>query len=85
MRALADIGRIVRHIAVVNPVAAARVGRELVLAGDSLAMFPWRGRPGHHPGIRELVAVWPYIMIYRIAAPDVVTILRIWHGAQDRA
>jgi toxin ParE1/3/4 len=82
--ALADIGRIVRHIAADNPVAAQRIGRELLLAGDSLAVFPRRGRPGRLAGTRELVAVSPYLLVYRIASGDAVTILRVWHAAQDR-
>jgi plasmid stabilization system protein ParE len=39
-KALTDVGRIVRHIAEDNPVAARRIGRELLLAGDSLELFP---------------------------------------------
>ena len=84
-KALADVGRIVRHIATENPVAARQVGRELLLAGDSLVMFPRRGRPGRQAGTRELVVVLPYIIVYRIKDEDVVTILRVWHGTQDRA
>ena len=84
-KALADVGRIVRYIATDNPVAARQVGRELLLAGDSLVMFPRRGRPGRQVGTRELVVVPPYIIVYRLKDEDVVTILRIWHGAQDRA
>lgn len=83
-RAVADVGRIVRHIAFDNPVAAARVGRELLLAGDSLALFSRRGRPGRQPGTRELVVTAPYLLVYRLADPDRVTILRVWHAAQDR-
>lgn len=83
-RALADIGRIVRYIATDNPIAARRVGRELLLAGDSLLTFPRRGRPGRQAGTRELVALPPYIIVYRIAGDDTVTILRIWHAAQHR-
>ncbi len=83
-RALNDVGRIVRHIATDNPVAAARLGRELLLAGDSLAVFPRRGRPGRQPGTRELVAFFPYVIVYRVASADLVTILRVWHAAQDR-
>jgi plasmid stabilization system protein ParE len=30
-----------------------------------------------------MVAVYPYVMIYDVR-PDGVTILRIWHAAQDR-
>jgi plasmid stabilization system protein ParE len=83
-RALADVGRIVRYIAADNPVAAKRVGQELLLAGDSLTLFPRRGRPGRQPETRELVALPPYIIVYRVTGADTVTILRIWHTAQDR-
>ena len=83
-RALTDVGRIVRHIAVDNPVAAGRIGRELLLAGDSLVMFPHRGRPGRLAGTRELMAIGPYLLVYRIAGADAVTIVRVWHAAQDR-
>lgn len=83
-RALADISRITRYIATDNPIAAARVARELLLAGDSLVLFPRRGRPGRLAGTRELVAVRPYIIVYRVAETDAVTVLRVWHGAQDR-
>jgi toxin ParE1/3/4 len=83
-KALDDVGRIVRFIAADNPVAAKRVGRELLLAGDSLAMFPRRGRPGRHAGTRELVVMAPYLIVYRVSDADVVTILRVWHAARDR-
>lgn len=79
----ADLSRIFRHIAEENPVAARRVARELLLAGESLTLFPRRGRPGLIPGTRELVAVTPYIIVYEVAEAE-VTILRVWHGAQDR-
>jgi plasmid stabilization system protein ParE len=48
-RALADVSRIVRHIAADNPVAAKRVGREILLAGDSLVMFPIAAGPDGRP------------------------------------
>jgi toxin ParE1/3/4 len=83
-KALADVGRIVRYIATDNPVAAKRVGRELLLAGDSLVMFPRRGRPGRQAGTRELVVTPPYLIVYRISGVDRVTILRVWHAARDR-
>lgn len=72
-----DIGRIVRYIATDSPVAAKRVGRELLLAGDSLMMFPSRGRPGRQTGTRELVVTPPYLIVYRASDADVVTILRV--------
>jgi plasmid stabilization system protein ParE len=80
-----DVVSIARHIATENPLAATRMAQELLLAGDSLASFPHRGRPGLAAGTRELVAVWPYLIVYRIDAPsETVRIIRIWHGARDR-
>jgi len=82
--AQADVARLVRYIADENPIAARKIARELILAGDSLAVFPRRGRQGLARGTRELVAVPPYIVVYRIDTADRATILRVWHGAQDR-
>jgi toxin ParE1/3/4 len=82
--ALADIHLIVTHISEENSFAARRLARELMLAGDSLVVFPRRGRSGRVPGTRELVALAPYVIVYEVAEPDRVTILRVWHGAQDR-
>jgi toxin ParE1/3/4 len=65
-QALADVARIARYIATDNPVAAASVARELLLGGDSLALFPLRGRQGRQAGTRELVAIRPYIIVYRV-------------------
>jgi addiction module RelE/StbE family toxin len=84
-QALNDVARIAGYIANDNPVAAARVARELLIAGDSLAVFPRRGRPSSLPGRRELVAVRPYVLVYRILPDETVDILRIWHAAQDRS
>lgn len=86
-QALADVSRITAYIAAENPVAATRVARELLLAGDSLAMFPRRGRPSLAlPGRRELVVVRPYVIVYRVLHDgETVDILRVWHAAQDRS
>ena len=53
-----------------------------MLAGDSLVEFPHRGRTGNDPRTRELVALWPYIIVYETLTD--VHILRVWHGAQLR-
>ena len=84
-KALADVSRIVRYIATDNQVAAKRVGQELLLAGDSLVIFPRRGRPGREAGTRELVVMPPYLIVYRVSGADLVTILRVWHAAQNRS
>jgi len=55
----------------------------LLLASESLALLPERGSSGSASGTRELVAARTYVLIYRVRK-DVVSILRIWHAAQDR-
>ena len=82
--ARADILRIIHYIADENPVAAWKIGRALVLAGDNLAVFPQRGRPGRVRGTRELTTVAPFIIVYEITDTDRVRIMRVWHGAQER-
>jgi toxin ParE1/3/4 len=80
-----DRRRIFSYLAERNPAAAARLIEALILAADSLASFPDRGRPGQAPGTRELVTAYPYLLVYEVdRAAGVVQILRVWHGAQDR-
>lgn len=82
---LADRDAIIAYLEPLNPHAAVNLLQALVLAGDSLTLFPHRGRPGLAINTRELVAVWPYLIVYEVdARADVVRILRVWHGAQDR-
>ncbi|MGY0712283.1 type II toxin-antitoxin system RelE/ParE family toxin [Azospirillum argentinense] len=64
--------------------SARRLAQELVLAGDSLQVFPRRGRRGLVEGTRELVVVRPYVIVYDIGEDETVSILRLWHSAQDR-
>jgi plasmid stabilization system protein ParE len=77
---LHDVGRTIRYIATDNPVTAKRVGRELLLAGDSLVMFR-RRRPrtsGRHARIGGHAP--PTSSSNRVSGADVVTILRVWHA-----
>jgi toxin ParE1/3/4 len=55
----------------------------LVAACDRLEHLPERGRPGLISGTRELVAIWPYVIVYRVTE-HAVEVIRIWHGAQNR-
>ena len=81
--ALLDIDAAYRFIAERNPLAAQHMVDRLTAAGDSLATFPNRGRPSSLEGYRELVAVRPYVIVYRVME-DRVRIIRVWHGAQRR-
>jgi plasmid stabilization system protein ParE len=81
--ALADLAGIRTHIGEHNPFAATRIAIQIIATCDRLEYLPERGRPGIVPGTRELTAMWPYVIVYRIT-PAAVEIIRIWHGAQDR-
>lgn len=73
------------YIAQFNPYAAAGLFHRLQGAGNGLALYPRRGRPGPH-GTRELTLVQPYVLVYEVDdGAGKIVILRIWHGAQDRA
>jgi plasmid stabilization system protein ParE len=82
--ALRDLGEIARYVARDSPVAAERVGLELVAVAESLAQLPRRGAPLRaRPGVRRLV-VDPYLVTYRIAEElGVVYVLRFWHSKRD--
>ncbi len=81
--ALDDLAHIREHIGNESPAAATRVAVQIIAACDRLEYLPERGRPGLVPGTREVTALWPYVIAYRVSQ-DSVEILRIWHGAQNR-
>jgi len=81
----ADRDALVAYIEQDNPAAARRILYDLLLAADSLAEFPERGRPGLVAGTRELVLSKQYVLVYEVDGPaDRVLIRRIWHMARDR-
>lgn len=77
-----DLVEIVQYIAADSPRAAYEVHdriRELV---GKLAAHPGLGRPGRVRGTRELVVSGtPFLVPYRIKG-EVLTILRVLHGAR---
>ena len=80
--ATARLEEIASYITQFDERAADRFQLRLKRAGDSLAIFPERGRLAAR-GRRELVSVRPYIITYRVLA-DTVFILTIRHGRQRR-
>jgi len=82
LAAAADLARILSYIGHFNPHAAERMASRLKAAALSLAEFPERGRP-RPDGARELTVIPPYLILYDVP-PERVTVLRVWHGAQDR-
>ena len=82
--ALREIDRIYRYIAQFNPRAAENTARAILAAGDSLEIFPFRGRVVPGSRLREMSLPYPYIIRYRVAG-DHVRILRVRHGARRPA
>jgi toxin ParE1/3/4 len=76
-----DVISIRAYINQFNPAAAVRMANLLIAAADSLSQMPDRGRP-IAGGRRELISAWPYVIRYR-AKGDLVTILRVRHGARQ--
>jgi len=48
-----------------------------------LAEGPFAGAEDTDLGGRRRVVVRPYLIVYRVASPDVVRVARIVHGARD--
>ena len=77
---LRQIEEIHDYIALDNPIAAVRMAELLHQAGESLEMFPNRGRPVPGTRMRELI-VRPYIIRYQVDGNRVL-IVRVRHGAR---
>ena len=81
--ALSDLASIRRFLSERNPVAAIELTLRLSNAMASLELMPLRGCLGLVVGTRELLAVPPYVITYRVARNH-VEIARVWHVAQAR-
>ena len=79
-RAIRDLAGIRAYIGQFAPLAARRFTGRLVATVESLTEHPNRGRPVGD-GVRELVAVRPYLVLYEVR-DQMVHILHIKHGAQ---
>jgi len=80
--ALEEIARAADYLMAFNPKAARELAEALIVAGDSLAHFPHRGRRVGNTDKRELVTAYPYIIRYRIVRDEQVRILRVRHMAR---
>lgn len=84
LAAEADLERIREAILSENPTAAEKVQQSIARAVELLRFFPNLGRPGTLKGTREkTVKSLPYVIVYAVGDKD-LTILRIFHGAQNR-
>ena len=79
-----DLVSLFEYIAKDDAPAARKVSRQIRAAIDRLRQFPSYGRIGDVAGTRQfVVAGVPYIVVYEIE-DETITILRIYHTAQDR-
>ena len=83
--AVQDLRDICDFISLDNPVAAQRMGEELIKQSEAIAIFPQSGRvvpEKKDPLIRETL-VGSYRIIYRVdESKKVVALTRIWHSAR---
>lgn len=78
-----DLDAIIDSIALDSPAAAQKVFRAVVATCKRLGEFPGLGHAGLLPATREFsVAGLPYLIVYEVYA-DTLTILAVFHGAQD--
>ena len=80
--AIAQLSEIRAYIEQDKPEAAREVARRIVAAADQLSSNPRLGRPGRHPGTRELIIPGtPYLLPYRIQDQQ-IRILAVFHTAR---
>jgi plasmid stabilization system protein ParE len=81
--ALAELDEILGYISERSPLGAKHVEARVRRAFDHIAQYPEAAeRLEQRPGVRRLpLARYPYVIYYEIG-PDVVTVLRILHGAR---
>ena len=85
--ALAHISAIHDYIGSRDPTAATSVVRRIRAAAERMRQFPHIGHLGIVPGTMEwTVRGLPYVIVHEVD-PDQgeVTILAVYHGAQDRS
>jgi toxin ParE1/3/4 len=82
--AIARLAEIRAFVALDKPEAAERLGTRIISVIEALRLHPRLGRASAVPGVRELVlGTAPYVIYYRLCS-DIITILNVRHGAQDR-
>jgi plasmid stabilization system protein ParE len=83
--AVQDLRDVCEFISRDNPVAAQRMGEELIEQAEAIALFPQSGRtvPEKKDSLIRETIVGSYRIIYRVDEVDkVVAIVRIWHSAR---
>src|SRR5262245_20085750 len=86
LRAQLDLDNIFSYIVQRNSRAATEVVARIRYAADRLGELPYMGHIGRARGTHEWAVVGlPYVIVYEIdEAVQEVTIIAVFHGAQDR-
>jgi toxin ParE1/3/4 len=85
-KAVGDLEKIVRYIALNNPEAARKVGQNLLNKTKELSQFPFKGQKVlefNDADIRQII-LKPYRIVYRVEE-DIkrISIARFWHSSQE--
>jgi plasmid stabilization system protein ParE len=80
-----DLERILRKIAVDNPIAARNLGNLIIQSGESLIFFPERHpKVRQRPGVRRYIVKKYFKVFYRVqTATQTVEVLRCWDGRRE--
>ncbi len=85
-KAVGDLEKIVRYIALNNPEAARKVGQNLLDKTKELSQFPFKGQKVlefDDADIRQII-LKPYRIVYRVEEDlKRVSIARFWHSSQE--
>ncbi len=82
-KALEDLERLHEFVAEKNPAAADRIRRQLLDSFQTLLKQPLAGKPVKSLPVRQWV-VGDYVLRYLLQEEQILTIVRIWHGREDR-
>lgn len=82
-QALEDLIRLRAFIAERNPAAAQRISQQLIRSIRSLVDQPFMGHDIGLAGTQEWIA-GDYVVHY-VVRDDLLTVLQVWHGRENRA
>lgn len=77
-----DLDRVIEHVARNRPGDEDDEAIKVLDAVDLIATQPNAGRAGRVSGIREWVAVYPWVIVYLVQDKDTLVIIRVLHGKQ---
>lgn len=82
-KAIDDLERLHEFVAAKDPAAADRIRRQLLACFETLLKQPLGGKPVKSLPVRQWV-VGDYVVRYLIQDDQVLVIVRIWHGRENR-